>query len=76
MSKYFLDSDEAITGVFGGEFNNDKGAFGNATLKLLARSKGMKKWKFVMQQDFIPVSYIYFFLIFDIEIQQRPIRSS
>lgn len=61
MAKYFLDSAEAITGIFGGEFNNDKGAFGNATLKLLVRSKGMQEWIFVMQQDFTPVSFIYFF---------------
>lgn len=58
MSKYFLDSDEAITGTFGGEFNNDKGAFGNATLKLLVRSKGVEEWTFIMQQDFVPVSFI------------------
>ncbi|XP_050713228.1 CD109 antigen-like isoform X2 [Eriocheir sinensis] len=54
MSKYFLDSDEAITGTVGGEFNNDKGAFGNATLKLLVRSKGVEEWTFIMQQDFVP----------------------
>lgn len=58
MPKYFLDSDEAITGTFGGEFNNDKGAFGNATLKLMVRSKGVEEWTFIMQQDFVPVSFI------------------
>lgn len=62
MSKYFLDSDDAIYGIFGGEFNNDKGAYGNATLKLLVRSKGTEDWTFVMQQEFTPVSSLYFFV--------------
>ena len=58
MPKYFLDTDEAITGEFGGEFGIDKGAYGNATLNLLVRSKDSKDWIFVMQQIFAPVSFL------------------
>lgn len=58
MPKYFLETDEAITGEVGGEFGNDKGAYGNATLKLYARNDVTRGWIFVMQQDFVPVSRI------------------
>lgn len=58
MPKYFLETDEAITGEVGGEFGNDKGAYGNATLKLFVRNDRMRDWTFVMQQDFAPVSYL------------------
>ncbi|XP_050698378.1 CD109 antigen-like isoform X1 [Eriocheir sinensis] len=54
MPKYFLDTDEAITGEFGGEFSNDKGTYGNATVRLYIRGRGQDKWKYVMQQDFTP----------------------
>lgn len=56
MPKYFLDTDSAIVGEVGGEFSNDKGAYGNATLRLYIRSKGQEKWNYVMEQDFAPVS--------------------
>lgn len=58
MPKYFLETDEAITGDVGGEFGNDKGAFGNATLKLFVRNNHLRNWTFVMQQDFAPVSIL------------------
>lgn len=56
MPKYFLDTDEAISGEFGGEFSNDKGTYGNATLRLFIRGRGERSWKYVMQQDYAPVS--------------------
>lgn len=56
MPKYFLDTDEAITGEFGGEFSNDKGTYGNATVRLYIRGRDQYDWKYVMQQDFAPVS--------------------
>ncbi|XP_042213472.1 CD109 antigen-like [Homarus americanus] len=54
MPKYFLETEEAITGVVGGEFGNDKGAYGNATLKLFARNRIQPDWVFVMEEDFAP----------------------
>lgn len=54
MPKYFLETDEAVTGEVGGEFGNDKGAFGNATLRLYVRSKHSKDWVFVMEEEFVP----------------------
>ena len=56
MPKYFLDTDSAIIGDVGGEFSNDKGAYGNATLKLFIRSREEDRWNYVMKQEFAPVS--------------------
>ncbi|XP_076046263.1 CD109 antigen-like [Oratosquilla oratoria] len=50
MSKYFLETDEAVTGVAGGEFANDKGVYGNATIKLFARNKLSTSWTYVMEE--------------------------
>ncbi|KAK8389963.1 hypothetical protein O3P69_012881 [Scylla paramamosain] len=55
MPKYFLDTDSEIVGEVGGEFSNDKGAYGNATLKLFIRSPKEDKWNYVMQEDFAPL---------------------
>ena len=38
MKKYFLESAEFITGSIEGEFGNDKGVFGNASIRLYAHS--------------------------------------
>ncbi|XP_063601843.1 CD109 antigen-like [Penaeus indicus] len=54
MPKYFLDTDEAIEGVLGGEFGNDKGAYGNATLKLYVKNKMYPNWTYVTEQIFEP----------------------
>ncbi|XP_047481542.1 CD109 antigen-like [Penaeus chinensis] len=54
MPKYFLDTDEAIEGVLGGEFGNDKGAYGNATLKLFVKNKLYPNWTYVTEQIFEP----------------------
>ncbi|KAG0724718.1 CD109 antigen [Chionoecetes opilio] len=55
MPKYFLETDEAIVGDLGGEFSNDKGAYGNATLRLYIRSQGDEVWNYVMQQEIAPL---------------------
>lgn len=64
MPKYFLDTDEAIEGVLGGEFGNDKGANGNATLKLYVRNKMYPNWTYVTEQIFEPVSCSCFVFLF------------
>lgn len=61
MPKYFLDTDEAIEGVLGGEFGNDKGAYGNATLKLFVKNKINPNWTYVTEQIFEPVSPCFLF---------------
>ncbi|KAK7085756.1 hypothetical protein SK128_008452, partial [Halocaridina rubra] len=55
MPKYFLDTDEAITGNAGGEFGNDKGSFGNMTLKLYARTQTSRNWTYVTEQVVSPL---------------------
>ncbi|XP_068210039.1 CD109 antigen-like [Palaemon carinicauda] len=50
MPKYFLETDEAITGTAGGEFGNDKGAFGNATIKLFVKNNRLRTWTYVMEE--------------------------
>lgn len=58
MPSYYLDTDEEITGEFGGEFGIDKGAYGNATVRLFARSADTENWQYIMEEDFVPVSFL------------------
>ncbi|CAL4102803.1 unnamed protein product [Meganyctiphanes norvegica] len=53
MPKYFLDTDEAITGSVQGEYGMDKGAYGNATLKLFVRNQELPTWAYVMEQNIL-----------------------
>lgn len=51
-----LKSDEFITGFIEGEFGNDKGVFGNLTVRLYARNDNMQKWTLVSTLDVEVVS--------------------
>lgn len=55
MEKYFLETDEAISGTLKGEYVNDKLAYGNATVKLYVRNQHLYNWTFVSQKDISPV---------------------
>lgn len=58
MEKYFLETDEAISGTLKGEYVNDKMAYGNATVKLYVRNQHLHNWTFVTQKDISPVGML------------------
>ena len=62
MQKYFLETDEFITGSIEGEYANDKGAFGNCTLRLYSRTERNNAWSLVSTMDVEVVSGIFIFI--------------
>ena len=69
MQKYFLDTDDSISGTIEGEYGTDKGVFGNATIRLYVKDEEKlnkaDNFTYVMEQDVLMVSKIYLFIYID-----------
>ena len=57
MQKFFIEGAfKNITGKVEGEFVNDKGVYGSATISLYGKNRVSPQWRYIDQQAIYPVN--------------------